>query len=82
MVQRDLDFLPVQITCKIKEVGLEQLNRRVETYFFDFAGDLYGQEIEIALQHYLRPEEKFATLDALTAQMARDCEQAKALLQR
>ena len=54
----------------------------LETYFFDFAGDLYGQEIEIALQHYLRPEEKFATLDALTAQMARDCEQAKALLQR
>ena len=53
----------------------------LETYFFDFAGDLYGQEIEIALQHYLRPEEKFATLDALTAQMARDCEQAKGLLQ-
>ncbi len=53
----------------------------LESYFFDFAGDLYGQEIEIALRHYLRPEAKFDSLDALTAQMALDCETARGLLQ-
>jgi len=52
----------------------------LEPYFFDFAGDLYGREIEVALHHFLRPEMKFDGLDALTAQMERDCEQARALL--
>jgi riboflavin kinase/FMN adenylyltransferase len=52
----------------------------LETYFFDYSGDLYGQTIEIALHHYLRGEEKFETLEALTAQMDRDCIQARTLL--
>ena len=52
----------------------------LEPYFFDFSGDLYGQEIEVAFHHFLRPEAKFDDLDALVTQMDRDCEQAKALL--
>ncbi|USU08334.1 bifunctional riboflavin kinase/FAD synthetase [Sphingomonadaceae bacterium OTU29MARTA1] len=52
----------------------------LEPYFFDFAGDLYGQTIEVALIEYLRPEAKFDGLDALTAQMERDCARARALL--
>ncbi|MEO6432864.1 MAG: bifunctional riboflavin kinase/FAD synthetase [Sphingomicrobium sp.] len=52
----------------------------LETYIFDFDEDLYGQEIEIALHHYLRPESKFDTLDALVAQMRVDEAQARALL--
>lgn len=52
----------------------------LEPYFFDFAGDLYGQPIEVALIDYLRPEAKFDSLDALTAQMERDCNRARALL--
>jgi riboflavin kinase/FMN adenylyltransferase len=52
----------------------------LEPYFFDFEGDLYGQEIEVALHHFLRPEMKFDFLDALKAQMAEDCEQARNLL--
>jgi riboflavin kinase/FMN adenylyltransferase len=52
----------------------------LEPYFFDFAGDLYGQEIEVELRHFLRPEMKFDMLGALQAQMAEDCEQARALL--
>jgi riboflavin kinase / FMN adenylyltransferase len=53
----------------------------LEPYFFDFSGDLYGQEIEVELIAYLRPEAKFDTLDALKAQMAKDCEAARDLLQ-
>jgi riboflavin kinase/FMN adenylyltransferase len=52
----------------------------LEPYFFDFSGDLYGQEIEVAFHHFLRPEAKFDGLDALVAQMERDCDEAKRLL--
>ena len=52
----------------------------LEPYFFDFEGDLYGQEIEVALIDYVRPEAKFDTLEALKAQMAEDCEKARAIL--
>jgi riboflavin kinase / FMN adenylyltransferase len=49
----------------------------LETHFFDFSGDLYGQTIEIELISFLRPEAKFDSLDALTAQMDQDCAEAK-----
>ena len=49
----------------------------LEPYFFDFAGDLYGQPIEVALVDYIRPEAKFDSLDALTAQMEADCAEAR-----
>ena len=52
----------------------------LEPFFFDFAEDLYGQEIEVAFHHFLRPEAKFDSLDALVAQMDRDCERARELL--
>ena len=52
----------------------------LEPYFFDFSGDLYGQELEVAFHAFLRPEAKFDTLEALTAQMDEDCERARELL--
>lgn len=52
----------------------------LEPHFFDFSADLYGQEIEVAFHHFLRPEQKFANVDDLMAQMAKDCEQARKLL--
>jgi riboflavin kinase/FMN adenylyltransferase len=52
----------------------------LEPHFFDFSGDLYGQEIEVAFHHFLRGEAKFDGLDALVAQMERDCAEAKRLL--
>lgn len=52
----------------------------LEPHFFDFAGDLYGAEIEVAFHHFLRPEAKFDSLDALTAQMEADCLAARDLL--
>ncbi|KAA2214221.1 bifunctional riboflavin kinase/FAD synthetase [Teichococcus oryzae] len=53
---------------------------RVEAHLFDFEGDLYGQEIGVALFHFLRPERRFAGLAELTAQIAADAEQARAML--
>ena len=54
----------------------------LEPHFFDLSEDLYGQEIEVAFHHYLRGEAKFDSLDALTTQMMRDCDQARELLAR
>ena len=54
----------------------------LEPYFFDFAGDLYGQTIEVELIEFLRPEAKFDSLDALKVQMALDCDRARLLLAR
>jgi len=52
----------------------------LEPHFFDFSGDLYGQVIEVAFHHFLRGEAKFDSLDALVAQMERDCDEARRLL--
>lgn len=52
----------------------------LEAYLFDFAEDLYGRVIEVALITYLRPEAKFDSLDALTAQMDADCTKAREIL--
>lgn len=52
----------------------------LEPHFFDFAGDLYGQEIDVAFHAFIRPEAKFDDMDALMAQIAADCVAAEALL--
>jgi len=49
----------------------------LEPFFFDFDEDLYGQEIEVAFHHFLRPEAKFDSIGALTSQMQLDCENAR-----
>ncbi|WP_027234864.1 bifunctional riboflavin kinase/FAD synthetase [Leisingera caerulea] len=52
----------------------------IETYLFDFSGDLYGATLSVGLVEFLRPELKFDGLDALTAQMDADCAQAREIL--
>jgi riboflavin kinase/FMN adenylyltransferase len=52
----------------------------LETYVFDFSGDLYGQICSVSFFGYLRSELKFDGLDPLVAQMKRDEEEARALL--
>lgn len=53
----------------------------LEVHLFDFAGDLYGQRLEVQFVAFLRDEARFDSLDALRAQMHRDAEQARACLQ-
>ncbi|MEP7222502.1 MAG: bifunctional riboflavin kinase/FAD synthetase [Novosphingobium sp.] len=52
----------------------------LEPHFFNFAEDIYGQEIDVTLEAFIRPEEKYDGLDALVAQIARDCDRARELL--
>jgi riboflavin kinase / FMN adenylyltransferase len=52
----------------------------LETFLFDFSGDLYGKHLSVELIAYLRAEAKFDSLDALVAQMNADSDRARQLL--
>ena len=52
----------------------------LETFIFDFSGDLYGSVLSVGLVAHLRGEEKFDSLDALITQMDADTAQAKTIL--
>lgn len=52
----------------------------LEVFLFDFDEALYDAVIEVELHAFIRPEAKFETLDALTIQMARDCDAARGML--
>jgi len=56
------------------------IESRLEAHFFDFTGDLYGQELTIALHHFIREERKFESFDALKTQIGADATAARALL--
>ncbi|RZK91138.1 MAG: riboflavin biosynthesis protein RibF, partial [Methylobacterium sp.] len=58
----------------------EGLQSRVEANLFDWQGDLYGQEIAVALHAFLRAEQKFGSFDELRAQIVTDAAQARAFL--
>ena len=52
----------------------------LEAHLFDFAGDLYGRKIEVALHAFIRDERKFDSVEALVAEMQSDDAQARRLL--
>lgn len=52
----------------------------LETFIFDFKGDLYGTPLSVALVDHLRGEEKFDSLDALITQMDADSARARSIL--
>ncbi|MDZ7875222.1 MAG: bifunctional riboflavin kinase/FAD synthetase [Rhizobium sp.] len=52
----------------------------LETFVFDFSGDLYGEICSVSLFGFLRDEWKFDGLDPLVAQIRKDADEARALL--
>jgi len=53
----------------------------LEVHLLDFDGDLYGREMEVEFIERIRDEKKFESLDALVAEMSRDKERARAVLE-
>ncbi len=53
---------------------------RLEAHLFDIDDDLYGRHLRVSLIDFIRPERKFAGLDALKAQIAEDAARARAIL--
>lgn len=52
----------------------------LEVFIFDFSGDIYGTDVSVALVDYQRPELKFDSLEALIAEIERDCIESKRIL--
>lgn len=51
----------------------------LEIHLFDFERDIYGKDLEVRFIHYLRPEKKFESVEALTRQIDLDVKQAREL---
>ena len=54
----------------------------VEPWILDYSGNLYGREITIEFYKFLRPEQKFPSLEALQAEIHRNAEETRTLIQR
>jgi riboflavin kinase / FMN adenylyltransferase len=54
----------------------------LETFVFDFSGDLYGETVLVALQGFIRPERHFNSVAELVAKMDEDSLDARAILER
>ena len=54
----------------------------VEPWILNYSGDLYGREITLEFHYFLRPEQKFADLEALKSQIHGDADQTLAILQQ
>ncbi len=52
----------------------------LEVFLFDFEGDLYGRRVQVEFVAWIRGEERFATVEALVAQMQRDSQAARQAL--
>ena len=55
---------------------------RVESWILDYSGDLYDREITVEFHFFLRPEEKFPSLEALQAEIRRNAEQTRKYLKK
>jgi riboflavin kinase / FMN adenylyltransferase len=52
----------------------------LEVHLFDFAGDLYGQNLQVEFVGWIRGEERFASAEALVARMHEDAAEAQRML--
>ena len=52
----------------------------LEVHLFDWSGDCYGRRVEVEFVEYLRDEEKFESMEAMTLQIQRDAERARKIL--
>jgi riboflavin kinase/FMN adenylyltransferase len=59
---------------------LAESDERIEVNIFDFDQEIYGTTITVQVKGYLRPQEKYPTLEALTAQLALDKKDSLSIL--
>ena len=65
-----------------KRPTVNGVDSRLEVHLFDFETDIYGRQVAVELVQKIRDEQKFASLDALKAQIRHDAEQARHILQQ
>jgi riboflavin kinase/FMN adenylyltransferase len=60
--------------------SVESKRELLEVFIFDFSEDLYDQELQIEFVSYIRPEQRFESLQQLQLQIEKDCQSAKQIL--
>jgi riboflavin kinase/FMN adenylyltransferase len=83
VVARVLDRTPIEYLRGVANLGVRPTaaaGRSVEVHLLNWSGDLYGARLRLGFLKRIRPERKFPGLDALRAQIAVDCEAARATL--
>lgn len=85
-VYATLGYLRDKVYQSVTNIGVKptfgKAERAVEVHLLDFTGDLYGQKLTIELVEHLRAEAKFASPEELSAQIKKDVERAKAILEQ
>jgi riboflavin kinase/FMN adenylyltransferase len=66
----------------IKPTFHDDAPRVVESFIIDYDGDLYDEHVRVEFVERLRDQEKFSTVEALSAQIARDVEATRAIVDR
>ena len=72
-----------QCRCAVTNVGVRPTvedndgHVTVEGFILDFDGDLYGHEIRMEFYKYLRPEQRFPSMDALAAEIRHNAQQTR-----
>ncbi|MEM9481271.1 MAG: bifunctional riboflavin kinase/FAD synthetase [Verrucomicrobiota bacterium] len=56
-------------------------HRRLEIHLFNFADDIYGKLLEVFFRGFIRPEMKFDGIESLKAQIGKDAEEARRILE-
>ena len=82
VMAQDLDFSSGDSRPAVTNVGIRPTvsdgsNVTAEGFLLDFDGDLYGQEVRMEFHHFLRPEQKFRSLDALRAEVMKNAQQTR-----
>lgn len=76
------EVVPAAVSVGVRPTFVTGRGELIEAYLLDFLGDLYDSRLEIAFLKRLRGEKRFASVDALIAQMAVDVEEARAVYGR
>ena len=76
------EILPAAVSIGVRPTFVTGRGELIEAYLLDFAGDLYDTRLELAFLKRLRGEKRFASVDALIEQMARDVEAARVIYDR
>lgn len=62
-------------------IAREKHTKTVEVHLLDFEQDIYGEEVTVYFLNYLRDEQKFDSLDALKAQIQKDVDDSRLLME-
>jgi riboflavin kinase/FMN adenylyltransferase len=76
------ETVPAAVSIGVRPTFVTGRGELIEAYLLDFCGDLYDTRLELAFLKRLRGEKRFASVDALLAQMAVDVQDARAIYAR